>query len=122
MLSFLLVRFSISFWVILILFVAHQLLQYVVGLPIPYVDSYFDPFACAVLGLSIFLWERNVLWRANQKRLGIGETIIVTLILAVLSEEVFPLLSDRFYRDVMDYLAFAVGGVFFYFLINPQRD
>ncbi|MEM1326462.1 MAG: hypothetical protein AAGI23_10935 [Bacteroidota bacterium] len=107
-------KLPILFWVILTLFVAHQLLQYIIGASIPYVDSYFDPFACAVLGLSIFLWERNVLWKANQQQLGIGETIIATLTLAVVSEEVFPLLSDRFYRDPMDYLAFVVGGLFYW--------
>jgi hypothetical protein len=110
----------IPFWIILILFVGHQLLQYVIGVPLPYVDSYFDPFACAVLGLSAILWERKYLWKANQHQLGAAETIVTTIVLAIISEQLFPFLSNRFYSDPFDYLSFVAGGIYFYFLINDR--
>lgn len=98
----------------------HQLLQYVFHLPIPYVDSYFDPFACAVLGLTVFQWERVHLWGNQQHQLSFIEVIVVIAVLAMVSEEVFPKLSNRFYRDGWDYAAFVLGGIYFYGLINSS--
>lgn len=117
---YLLVNSNISpwSWIIAILFVAHQLLQYILHLPIPYVDSYFDPFACAVIGLTVFQWERVHLWRSQQRQLSLTEIVMVTAVLALISEEVFPRLSNEFYRDSWDYAALTLGGAYFYLFIN----
>lgn len=87
----------------------------------PYIDSYFDPFACAVLGLTVFQWERVHLWGSQQGKLSLIEILIVTAVLAIISEEVFPKLSNQFYRDNRDYAAFVLGGTYFYWLINSSK-
>jgi hypothetical protein len=46
---------------------------------------------------------------------------VATLILAVIFEEVFPTLKEGFRQDVVDYAFYALGGVYFYFLINQKK-
>ncbi|MEM0992860.1 MAG: hypothetical protein AAF847_17975 [Bacteroidota bacterium] len=84
-------------------------------IPLPFIDSYFDPFACAVLGLAAIQFERVILWRSSNFKLTWYEIVGVVIFLAFISEYLFPLLSDRFVRDFYDVLAYAAGGIYFYF-------
>ena len=101
-----------------ILFLLHQLLQRGLGIDVPFVNDYFDPFACAILGLTALRWERQHLWHDRKVALRWYEIVLATLFLAVVSEELFSRLSDSFYHDPYDYLAFAIGAVFYTLVIN----
>ncbi|MEM9990633.1 MAG: hypothetical protein AAF738_02650 [Bacteroidota bacterium] len=109
------------FWLIAVLFLLHQIYQKVLSSStFPIIDAYFDPFACAVLGLFVIKRHFSILEKKPRRQLKCLEVVLVVLVLSVISEEVFPLLSSRFTRDFWDYWAFAFGGLVF--VIWQKRD
>ncbi|PPK88425.1 hypothetical protein CLV84_1392 [Neolewinella xylanilytica] len=107
-------------WAAVLLFVLHQLLQRVLGYPLELIDSYLDPFLAPPILLGLWLWERQLVWRAPYLRWY--ETAVAVLVLAVIFEEVYPRYREAFRYDVWDYLAYGLGAVYFYFLINVPRE
>jgi hypothetical protein len=100
-------------------FLLHQLAQRVFELAGGPLDSYLDPFLATPILLGLWLLERRLIFR--QRRLTALEVGVATLILAVIFEEVFPTLKEGFRQDVVDYAFYALGGVYFYFLINQKK-
>ncbi|WP_198661732.1 hypothetical protein [Lewinella sp. IMCC34183] len=103
-------------WIAVVAFVLHQVAQLGFGLRSGLLDGYLDPFLCPPVLLGLWLLERRVIFRVP--RLTALETAVATLLLAVLFEEVFPRYEEGFSRDVIDYLFYGLGGVYFYFLVN----
>ena len=103
-------------WAAVAAFVLHQLAQKAMGLRSGFLDDYLDPFLCAPILLGLWLVERRYLFRAPS--LSAPETAIAVLLLAIVFEEVFPRYEEGFRRDWVDYLFYALGGVYFYFLVN----
>lgn len=103
-------------WLAVIAFALHQVAERAVGLNLGAFDSYLDPFCAPPILLGFWLFERQQVFRAP--RLSWLETAIATLILAVIFEEVFPKYEEGFRRDIIDYGFYALGGLYFYFLIN----
>jgi hypothetical protein len=106
-------------WIALVLFVGHQLLNRGLGVELAVVDDYLDPFCAAPILLGLWRVERQLVYRVA--RLGWVETAVATLVLAVLFEEVFPRYEEGFQRDAIDYVFYALGGVYFYFLIDRRE-
>lgn len=104
------------------LFVAHQFSQKVFGLALPVLDSYLDPLLCMPILLSLFLAERRWLFRkSNAYVLPKGEVLGLVLILTVLFEVGFPAFSTQFTGDVWDAVAYVIGGLFFYKVLNRNK-
>ena len=99
----------------------HQILQKIAHIFIPFIDNHFDPFACSVLGLTVLKIDRKWLWSTQSTIFRWYEVLATTLVLAIISEEVFPRLSDAFTRDTLDYYALVAGGLFFYVFINREE-
>jgi len=102
-----------TIWLVFWSFLAHQFLQKILLFEIPFLDAYFDPFACAVLGLSALKMERKYLWKAKNIKLKWYEILVATICLALISEVLFPYLSERFTSDPYDYTAFGMGAIYF---------
>ncbi len=106
-------------WLAVILFVGHQVLQHLVNLGFGNIDGYLDPFCAVPILLGLWQLERRLVFRV--RRLAWLETAVATLVLAVVFEEIFPRYGTGFRHDAVDYLFYALGGVYFYFLINPRE-
>lgn len=112
--------FSNSAWLVAsVLFALHQLLQYGVGVSLPFADNYLDPFLSVPILLGGVLQERT--WLFGQRRFSLLETVVATVFIALVSELVFPRLDPRFVYDSLDFGAFVLGGFYFWCLVNPAK-
>jgi surface polysaccharide O-acyltransferase-like enzyme len=96
------------FWVSLLLFAVHQLLQKGFGIHLLFFHAYLDPFLAMPILLGIFEWERN--WRYGAPPLRVWEVAVVTISFSVLFEWGFPRWSSRFTADWYDVLAYGLGS------------
>lgn len=105
-----------------VLFIAHQVVQLVFENRISFVHSYLDSLLAMPIILTLILAERIYLFRWNNYyRLNLLEVFLGTLFVAIVSEIIFPALSDDFTGDWMDLLFFVFGAFIFYFSINPKK-
>lgn len=92
----------------------HQLTQYGLHWRLPAADNWLDPLLAMPLLLTLLVWERRLLFRRGPHyRLSLTEIVLATGYVALLSEWLFPLLSDRFTADPWDLLAFAAGALLY---------
>ena len=102
-----------------ILFVLHQILQKVLGLSLPFFDLYLDSLLAMPIILSFLLLEKQILFRKGANyRLTVLEVIMATFFISLVSEWLFPKLSDRFTTDWIDVALYIAGALIFYFTIN----
>ena len=111
-------------WLAVIAFGLHQLLEKGMNRSIPVLDNYLDPLLSMPILLGLILQERQLFlnryvsgYRKNYRFTAL-ETGTITLFFAIIFEEIFPGLSPYFTRDWLDYIAYFVGAVYFYYLIN----
>lgn len=103
-------------WLAVVAFVVHQGVQWGLGVHQAYVDAYLDPLLAMPVLLGLWLLERQLIFRVQ--RLQLLETAVATVLLSVLLEEVFPRYEPGFRHDAVDYVFYALGGVYFYLFIN----
>lgn len=99
-------------------FVLHQFVQYGLGWSIPFLDAYLDPVLCLPIVLGMWIAEAEYIY--GFRRLKTLELIVVGTFLAVLFEEGFPRWQPAFVRDWWDYLAYALGGLWYWLWLNPS--
>jgi len=99
------------------IFLAHQVLEKIFLVDLPFLDSYLDPFLMGILCPGIWAWEKK-----DKGGLEPIELMAAFLLLAWLSEWLFPFLSSQFVSDWRDLGGIALGlGVFTLFVNqNPQ--
>ena len=103
---------TISFISLLLLFLFHQLLQIGIHISIPFFDNYLDPFCLGALSMHLYLFERN--WLYDYKKISILSSFIIFLFLSIVSEVLFPYLSNRFTADWHDVIAIFLGITFYH--------
>lgn len=104
------------------LFVAHQVLQWILGVHLRWIDSYLDPILMMPITLHIILWERRYLFHKTvDYKLSSSDIFNYFLLVSILGEVVFPALQPRFVADWMDVLCYLIGAVFFYFFMNGRK-
>lgn len=109
------------YWLATGLFLLHQLLQYVFGIKIPLADAYLDPFLAPIVVLGAWEYERFLLLGARERpSIHRIEMASVTLYIAILGEYLFPFLSDRFYYDPIDFIAYGLGGAAYALWVQPK--
>jgi hypothetical protein len=101
-----------SFWVPAFFFIIHQILQKLIGVEIPLVDFYIDPFCFSALTMPFYVWERKILF--HQSGISKLEMSILLTFLILFSEVVLPYFSSQFVADLLDVLMILLGGVWFY--------
>jgi hypothetical protein len=109
-----------AWWVPFLMFLLHQFIQYILGWSTPWVDAYLDPLLALPVLLGLLLFERRLVFRV--KRLSLLEVSLVSIVLMVIFEELFPRLQPAFIRDYFDHLAYLAGAVYFWYLINPTTE
>lgn len=83
----------------------------------PFIDAYLDPFCFIGLTLYLIKFERKLLLGTNH--LSLIEAILYTIFLALISELVLPLFSDKLTYDVFDFFAMLAGLTFFLIINVP---
>ncbi|HKK80398.1 MAG TPA: hypothetical protein VJ933_12260 [Phaeodactylibacter sp.] len=97
------------FWLCLLFFALHQLLQKGFGIHLPFLHAYFDPFLSMPILLGLLDWERA--WRYGWRPLRPWELGIITALFSLLFEWGFPSWSDAFTADLWDVPAYAFGAL-----------
>jgi hypothetical protein len=109
---------QLLFTACLALFIAHQLLQKVLNISLPYVDSYLDPLLCMPILLYLLLIERSYFWKQKVTSLSSATIIAATVFIIVISEIFFPLYTTAFVFDEIDIALYFLGAGFYYSCMN----
>lgn len=106
-----------------VLFSLHQLSQKLLGVALPLVDSYLDPFLSIPLLLGLACAEQRwLLGRRADESFTAVEVTAMTMALAVLFEEGFPRIDPaQQTRDTWDYVAYGAGAVVYYCSVRHVR-
>lgn len=103
-----------------VLFLVHQVLQYMLNIRIALADAYLDNLLAMPIILTLLVAERRHLFkRGPDYRLPLLEVGLATLYISMVSELLFPLLSSRFTFDLLDYFFFISGAVLF-IIVNRE--
>lgn len=109
------------FIVSVVLFCIHQILQKVMHIQIPYVDNYLDNILAMPIILTLLLAERQYLFKKGANyQLSVLTIIITTIYISLITELLFPLLSQNFHSDWLDVLCYSTGSLLFHFTINKS--
>ncbi len=106
-----------AWWVPVLLFLLHQLLQYGFGISLPLIDAYLDPLLAPPVLLGLLSLERGYLF--GRPRLDPVTLIVFVLLLALCFEVVFPVWEARFVGDWVDVACYVTGTLWFARAINP---
>ena len=109
-----------AWWIPLALFLLHQFMQKILGWNHLWVDSYLDDLLCMPVFLGLVLVERRWWLRQPAYCFPLFDTLLMILALSLIYEEIFPLISSQFTKDLWDYFYYFAGGIFFYFCINKK--
>ena len=100
-----------SFLIFLALFSIHQLLQKVAGIKWTIIDGYLDDILCIPIILYLWNWEKRLFLRDKKYAIPLLESFVLTVVLALLFEFIFPRLSSGFTYDPYDFLAYGLGYI-----------
>jgi hypothetical protein len=102
-----------------LLFIIHQFIQWGLGIHIPILDSYLDPFLAMPILLLLLDWEMEWIW--TRPKLSASELIASFIIFSLIFEWLFPFLSAEFTGDIWDVFAYFLGG-FVYYIAREYDD
>jgi hypothetical protein len=104
------------------LFIAHQVLQKIMHVPMGFIDHHLDNLLLMPILLTLLVAERRVIFkRGAQYRLSKTEVVMATALIVVVVEIIFPALSRDFKTDWFDLAFYSLGSVIFYLTINPDK-
>jgi len=92
-----------------LLFLFHQYLQNETDINITFLNNYLDPFLLMPLLLYGVLWERRFVLKDKNMDLSYTEVFGYFVLMVILGEVLFPLISKKFTADYWDILAYALG-------------
>src|SRR4051794_32303200 len=105
--------FVISF----LLFISNQIIERI-GIVIPWVHSYLDDLLCMPVTLTVALFMQQKFTNSPSYIFSKYKIIAVCIFYAVYFEVWLPTIYCRYTSDVLDVIAYATGGLVFYFFLN----
>jgi hypothetical protein len=106
------------FLILLLIFILHQVSQYILKIQLPFLNNYLDNFLAMPVILTLLLAEKKYIYKQKDQSLSLLFIILATLYVAFVTEWLFPLLSERFTTDWLDLVFYSFGSVFFYLFMN----
>lgn len=97
----------------LFLFILHQLLEKCFHVRVEMVDSYLDALICMPIILQLIVWERRLLLKDAYYRLPLLHIMGYFILISLIVELLFPVLSNRFTADSWDIVCYAAGSLLF---------
>lgn len=112
------------FIICLLIFILHQVSQYIFKIQIPFLNNYLDNFLAMPIILTLLLAEKKYIYKQKDQKLNLSFVILATIYVALVTEWLFPLLSDRFTTDWTDLIFYALGCFFYYLFMNsiPTKE
>jgi hypothetical protein len=87
--------------------------------PVPWVNGYIDDFFAVPVISNLTLWfMRRAVIRSSYYILSAWKVTFIVLYLSLVFEVLLPLLSKTYTSDWKDAVLYAIGGVFFYYVMN----
>lgn len=108
-----------------IIFVLHQLIQKGFEIPLPLIDDYLDSLLAMPIILTFLLVERRMLFKKGKNyRLPVLDVVLAIFYISIITEVLFPWLSDRFTADWLDVVFYAIGSLIYFLTINrfPSKN
>lgn len=113
------ILFSPIFIIVTLLLLIHQVVQKILLINVPFIDSYADDFLAMPFVLSVFLMEQ-FFWNRRTKKLTTFEVVTFTTVFAIFFEEIVPNWNSNYTKDYWDYLAYTLGSIFYFHTINQK--
>jgi hypothetical protein len=90
------------------------------GLP-QYKIPYLNDVLCLPVTLTLALFLQQQIFPASaRERLNPAQVLFAFLYVSFFFEGLLPALADRYTRDWLDVVAYAAGGLIFYYGFNPK--
>lgn len=99
--------------------VTHQVLQKILNIRVPIVDSYLDPLLFLPILLQLILLEQRYIFaKGPYYVLSWFQILIVILLMSIICELLFPIWSHSFTTDYIDAICYLLGGTVFGVFFN----
>jgi hypothetical protein len=86
-----------------------------------YKIAYLNDVLCLPITLTLALFLQQQMFPGSaRERLNPAQILFTFLYISFFFEGVLPALADRYTRDWLDVVAYAAGGLIFYYGCNPQ--
>lgn len=106
-------------WIVaVLLFVAHQLAERYFHIHNTLMNNYLDAFLFPIIVIPLILAETRVRLKDDFYKFPLVAVLGIIGALAVTSEIIFPLLSERFIADKNDVFLIITGGLIYFVLFN----
>jgi hypothetical protein len=105
------------FIIAVLLFLLNQVLERT-GVFLPYVHSYLDDLLCMPVTLTMALFLQQKFMRSPDYVFSKNHVAVVVIFYAIFFEVWLPEHSAHYTSDPLDAIAYAAGGLVFYFFIN----
>lgn len=107
------------FVTLIIIAIAHQLLEKVAHVNLPFADSYLDPLLLMPILLQLLLWEKRILFkRGNQYVFSILQLFLYFVLISFIAEYLFPMWNKGFTADIWDVICYGIGTLVFGMFFN----
>jgi hypothetical protein len=91
------------------IFSLHFILERCFGFHHLFFDNYLDPFLMMPVVLTLYLWEKPLLQKSGIS-LNPTEILLITLVVAVVAEFIFPKINSKCVCDFWDILGYSFGS------------
>jgi hypothetical protein len=93
------------------------------GFSVPVLQHYLNDLLCLPLALSVTLFlQRSFFYRHSAYVLTAYQVGLAAAYFSLAFEVIFPLFMKRYTADILDVVAYSVGGFIFYKFINhPEK-
>ncbi len=105
---------DILFWLCTGLFLIHQVVERVIGIMVPFIDSYLDPILLMPILLYLITLERSIVFDKKSYQLSVYLMFGYFVLISILSELILPKFNSKLTPDKYDVVCYAIG-TFIYF-------
>jgi len=105
-----------------LIFVSHQIMERVLLIYIPILDSYLDMFTLMPILLTLLTLERRYIFEKPDYSPSLGEVVLASIIIGMITEVLFPMWSDKFTQDFFDLIPLILGAILYYLSIQSKTN
>ncbi|MEM6395286.1 MAG: hypothetical protein AAF741_02995 [Bacteroidota bacterium] len=109
-----------TWYILVILFLIHQVLERFLDIEIPALDNHLDAFVSVPILMGLHLAEQRYFW--GVRRFSGLYVVVAVVLFSVVFEFLFPWIEPRFTADWWDVVAYVLGGIYFYALVNSTTE
>jgi hypothetical protein len=104
------------------IFIVHQVAQKFFNLHFHLIDRYLDSVLAMPVILHLLKVERVLIFKKGDGyQLSVLEISMATVYVILMSEILFPILSDKFTSDLTDVFFYFAGSLVYYLFNKPKR-